>query len=230
MNKAVFSDWDKTLTRAFSSHEFMQHCADKKLIGREYAESIRITTARLKAGRISYLKSLEWFKKAIKGFQGVDFEAARQEAREFAKEFYEAGNVHEFAPALVREAKDKGYSFVVVTGSLGFLAEELCRLVGITEVLGTKEMVRAGRITGFDERILSPEGKAQAVKDYVQLHNLDLAGSIGLGDTSHDADFMALCGKAIAFEPNEDLRVVAVKKHWPMADEETILTALNKYL
>ena len=230
MDKAVFSDWDKTLTRVYSSHEFMQHCADRKLIDRKYAELIRHTTLRMKAGKISYLKSLAWFKKAIAGFVGVDYAQARMEADAFAAEFYEEGSLYGFVPSLVREARDRGYEVVVVTGSLGFLARALGERAGIKEVIGTQEIVEAGRIAGFDETVLSVDGKAKAVKAWAQLHNMELRRCIGIGDTLHDAGFMGACGKAIAFDPDVELRKVAERRKWAIAGEESILTALNAYL
>ncbi len=229
MEKAIFSDWDKTLTRVYSSHEFMQHCADRKLIDRKYAQLIRVTTLRMKAGRISYLKSLSWFKKAIAGFVGVDYAQVLKEADAFAAEFYEEGNLYGYVPSLVREARDRGYELVVVTGSLSFLARALSKKVEIHEVIGTQEIVEGGKIVGFDETVLSVNGKAEAVKAWSKLHNTDLKGCIGMGDTLHDAGFMEACGRAVAFDPDIELRKVAERKNWPIATEESILTALKAY-
>ena len=229
MRKAVFSDWDKTLTKVYSSHGFMQYCAERGLIEKRHAEYIRETTIRMKEGKLTYLDSLERFKRAIQGFVGLDMTAARKAAEAFAQAFYAEDNVYEFVPSLVREARDKGYDLVVVTGSLSFLVEAIGEKAGVQEVIGTRERVEDGRISGFDEGVLSVEGKAQAVKTYARLHNMRLGDCIGVGDTLHDAGFLAACGKAIAFDPDKELRELAERKNWVIAGEESILTALNAY-
>lgn len=84
---------------------------------------------------------------------------------------------------------------------------------------GTRLLMRPdGRFSGKAEKPLSGEEKAVRVRAVAQEMHLDLAQSVGFGDTMADVPFLSLLGTAYVVDPDAELRAIAQAKGWSVIE------------
>jgi HAD superfamily hydrolase (TIGR01490 family) len=120
---------------------------------------------------------------------------------------------------------ERRHSIVIVSGTLGFLAEKAARaleyelgargILSRIRVCATPLEEKDGRWTG---RILGEamfgEAKARAIQRIAAEANLDLPRCFAYGDTSADRWMLEAVGKPAAVNPSNDLARIARRNDW----------------
>lgn len=79
---------------------------------------------------------------------------------------------------------------------------------------GTRFIIEGDRFTGRAETPLSGEAKAVRARAVASEMGIDLARSVGFGDTVSDVPFLSLMGTVFVVDPDPDLITVATARGW----------------
>jgi HAD superfamily hydrolase (TIGR01490 family) len=113
----------------------------------------------------------------------------------------------------VREHRRLGHRTVLITGALNVVVNPIRPL--FDDVICAEMTQRGGRYTG--ELITVPptgEVRAQALRDYADLHDVDLAESVAYADSSSDLPLLDAVGFPVAVNPETRLASMATKRGW----------------
>jgi HAD superfamily hydrolase (TIGR01490 family) len=117
----------------------------------------------------------------------------------------------------VREHRAAGHRTVLVTGSIGVLAEPLAAL--FDEVVAGTMHEEDGTLTGYlGAPPLVDEARGAWLAQYADRGGFDLAGSYAYGDSVADLPWLSLVGNATAVNPDARLARAALKRRWPIVD------------
>ncbi|MGB5759593.1 MAG: HAD-IB family hydrolase [Acidimicrobiales bacterium] len=113
----------------------------------------------------------------------------------------------------VREHRRLGHRTVLITGALNIVVEPLGPL--FDDVICAEMSQRDGRYTG--ELLSVPptgEVRAQALRDYAEANEFDLAESVAYADSSSDLPLLDAVGFPVAVNPETRLASMAIKRGW----------------
>ncbi len=113
----------------------------------------------------------------------------------------------------VREHRRLGHRTVLITGALNVVVNPIRPL--FDDVICAEMTQRGGRYTG--ELLTVPptgEVRAQALRDYADLHDVDLAESVAYADSSSDLPLLDAVGFPVAVNPETRLASMATKRGW----------------
>jgi HAD superfamily hydrolase (TIGR01490 family) len=124
--------------------------------------------------------------------------------------------------ALAQLHLDAGQRVWLVTATPVELATIIARRLGLTGALGTVSEVENGCYTGrlVGEPLHGP-AKSEAVHALAQREGLDLSRCTAYSDSSNDVPMLSAVGKAVAINPDGDLRRVAREHGWEIRDYRT---------
>ncbi|WP_431904662.1 HAD family hydrolase [Nonomuraea sp. bgisy101] len=133
--------------------------------------------------------------------------------------------------ALAQSHLDAGQRVWLVTATPVELARVIAQRLGLTGALGTvaesQDGVYTGRLVGD---LLHGPAKAEAVRALARREGLDLTRCTAYSDSANDLPMLSLVGRAVAINPDSELREHAKKHSWPIRDFRTgrkaTLTAL----
>lgn len=126
---------------------------------------------------------------------------------------------HTSAAALerVREHRAAGHRTVLITGSIGVLAEPLAHL--FDEVVAGTMHEERGVLTGYlGAPPLVDEARAAWLARYAERGGFDLEGSYGYGDSVADLPWLSLTGTPTAVNPDARLAREALRRRWRITD------------
>jgi putative phosphoserine phosphatase/1-acylglycerol-3-phosphate O-acyltransferase len=108
-----------------------------------------------------------------------------------------------------------GHTVAIASSATRYQVAPIAEELGIEHVLCTRVMVRDGKLTGaVDGMTLWGAGKAQAVLDFAQRHELALAQSFGYANGNEDIAFLKTVGHATAVNPKPALIAAAQREGW----------------
>jgi HAD superfamily hydrolase (TIGR01490 family) len=124
--------------------------------------------------------------------------------------------------ALAERHLAAGDPVVLVTATPVELATVIADRLGLTGALGTVSEVVAGRYTGrlVGEPLHGPL-KARAVQELAARRGWDLTACTAYSDSAHDLPLLTAVGRAVAVNPDRELRAVAVAQGWDVHDWRT---------
>lgn len=134
---------------------------------------------------------------------------------------FQAKRTYLFAEELIEKLRKQNFHFLAVSGSPQEIVEEYNRhYLHFDHVFGSIYQLDAEkRYTGVAQ--FEPSlNKGDVVKQYVYEHDLTLEGSYGVGDTESDGGFLRLVTHPIAFNPNQNLKQLAIKEGWRIVVEK----------
>ena len=109
----------------------------------------------------------------------------------------------------------QGHHLVLLTGSLDFLANPLAKCLNIQEVHATKCSVLNGLFTDSPPTIHPAGIEKRLIADQVaKKHKIFLSNCIAYADSIDDLPLLLSVSKPIAVNPDEELRRMALMKHW----------------
>lgn len=122
-----------------------------------------------------------------------------------------------------------GQEVWLVTATPVQLAQVIARELGFTGALGTVAEVKDGRFTGrLVGDILHGSGKKHAVIALATQEGIDLSKCTAYSDSINDIPLLSLVGKAIAVNPDPQLRKAAKLNRWEVRDYRRRRRAWNK--
>ncbi|MBI4918491.1 hypothetical protein HY837_01065 [archaeon] len=229
LNKAVYSDFDGTLSKSDISLEFTDFLFENKLYSEKcYSEHSKLVE-NFKSGKISYVDwNKDWAFYWGEGLKGQKEDVIKNAAVDFYPQFRK--NIYPSSFEIMQEFGNKKYHRVTISVS----AYEVIRIASedlqMDDALATKCEIIDGVYTGrVLTRLHLPGGKKETVIEYVNNTNLFLDQSVVLGDTRMDEGMMSIVGTAVALNPSEELRITAQEKKWYVRDHTNILEFVRNF-
>lgn len=125
---------------------------------------------------------------------------------------------YRYTRELARTLKNKGYFLLAITGSDQEVAEPFCKHHNFDSCIGALYERKNGYMTAKQIRRTIGR-KAEILRESVEKHDLTLEGSVGVGDSESDIEFLKLVDRPIAFNPTEGLLGVAKENNWEIVVE-----------
>ncbi len=129
----------------------------------------------------------------------------------------------------VREHRRLGHRTVLITGALNIVVKPLGPL--FDDVICAEMSVRDGRYTG--ELLAVPptgEVRAQALRDYADLHQIDLNESVAYADSSSDLPLLEAVGFPVAINPETRLASISSKRGWLIENWSKVDGGTDRFL
>jgi HAD superfamily hydrolase (TIGR01490 family) len=219
---AAFFDVDNTMMIGASIYHFAKGMAARKYF--TTADLMRFGWQQLKF-RVSGAESHEGMVQAREA--ALAFVAGRkvEEIVAHGEEIYDelmADRIWSGTRALAQQHLDAGQRVWLVTATPVELASIIAHRLGLTGALGTVAEVEDGRYTGrlMGEPLHGP-AKAEAVRALALRESLDLSRCTAYSDSSNDVPMLTSVGRAVAVNPDADLRKVARDNGWEIRDYRT---------
>lgn len=212
MRLAIF-DLDGTLTRRDSHVRLMAHLLLHGRAGRAGRRALAASAVRHVIGRAS---NTELKEAAVAALAGLSVEALDALFRDFCR--------WEVLPDLRAGAADfldahraLGYRTMLLSASLQGVVDGVRAALGADFGFGTPLEISAGRATGrLGGPALHGRAKVRLLLDFAAANGVDLARSVGYGDSGADRHFLGLVGRPVAVRPDAWLRVHAWRNGWPI--------------
>jgi HAD superfamily hydrolase (TIGR01490 family) len=219
---AAFFDVDNTMMIGASIYHFAKGMAARKYF--TTTDLLRFGWQQVKF-RVSGAESHEGMVQAREA--ALAFVAGRKvtEIVAHGEEIYDelmADRIWTGTRALAQQHLDAGQRVWLVTATPVELASIIAHRLGLTGALGTVAEVEDGRYTGrlMGEPLHGP-AKAEAVRALALRESLDLSRCTAYSDSSNDVPMLTSVGRAVAINPDADLRKVARDNGWEIRDYRT---------
>jgi len=149
---------------------------------------------------------------AIRGIPPRDYELVVNDVFEKYKD-----QTFTYTRNLLHSLKAQGYFLLAISGSHHEIITKIATYHGFDDTIGAKLEIRDGRFTG---NIQSPIfQKDQTLKELVAKHTLNFKDSYAIGDSTSDAQMLALVSHPIAFNPDQALFSIADEQGWDIVVE-----------
>ena len=112
--------------------------------------------------------------------------------------------------------KQQGHRTVIVSATISPMAEAMAEFLGAAAVHACGPEKRAGRLSGSEKGWKLPRnrGKIAIVQKDAEENGHELSQCWGYGNSHADSHFMAICGNAVAINPDSRLTKIAEKEGW----------------
>jgi HAD superfamily hydrolase (TIGR01490 family) len=219
-NKIAIFDIDGTIFRKNLHFELIDELAWLKIFPR----SVRKKLIELYTNWLEHKGTYESFRKALIALYAEHIKGCHKsdvlKASKIVVPFYK-DRTYIFTEELIKKLKKENYHIIAISGSPIEIVEEFNRdKLRFDKVFGSvyeidRDNVYTGRV------IFEPvRDKGQLVRQYVSENNLSLKESCGVGDTESDTSFLKLVDRAVAFNPNQNLKEIAEKEGWEIIVEK----------
>lgn len=225
--KLAIFDVDGTLFNGNLGIEFIKKLTQNGIQTKENAKTIMFWYLKYKNGEVKKSVAVdEIYKMHALGLKNSKEKEVKKVAEETWKEI--KNKRYGFAANMIKKIKDQGYIVFLLSGSPTEIIEIFGNDLGIE-----KENILAGEIEIADGIYTgnivfypgSAEQKVEALMNLIQRKNIDVdwKNSMAMGDNERDAKVLGMVGNPIAFDPNEELKILAQNNNWKIADENTVL-------
>jgi len=219
---AAFFDCDNTLMVGASIYHFAKGLVARKLFTTRDLARFAWQQLVFRVGGTERHGAMVEAREAALGF------VAGREVAEivaYGEEIYDelmASRIYSGTLALAQQHLDDGQRVWLVTATPVELANIIAHRLGLTGALGTVSEVEDGRYTGrlVGEPLHGP-AKAEAVRALAEREGLDLARCTAYSDSANDVPMLSLVGRAVAVNPDSDLRDLARENGWQVRDFRT---------
>ena len=214
---AAFFDLDRTLLRRSSALALAGSFREHGVIGRGQlakAAAWQLLFAARGASAETVRKASEDGLMILKGFRVDDLRDLVATAMDpILKPL-----VYQEPLRLMAEHRERREPAYIVSATLQEIVEELARELGFDGAIGSTCEIVDGAYTGRSLRGAHGAGKAAAVRELAEEHELDLAASTGYSDSHTDLPFLEAVGNPVAVNPDRELRRVALERNWPILE------------
>jgi HAD superfamily hydrolase (TIGR01490 family) len=212
---AAFFDLDKTVIAKSSALAFGRPFYRDGLIGRRDMIKAGYAQLMFRIGGADEQQMMRIRDAVAQLCKGWRVEQVRQIVNETLHELINP-YVYAEAAALIVEHRTAGRDVVLVSSSGDEMVRPIGELLGITDVIATRMVVKDGRYTGDVEFYAAGATKAQAVRELAEERGYDLADSYAYSDSISDAPLLETVGHPTAVNPDRSLRRLAIEQGWPM--------------
>lgn len=211
---AAFFDLDRTLLSGASGPVFGEVLRSAGLVGgsTQGVESVMF--------RIFDLIGETWpsmivSRQGARLARGWPVEKVVAAAEEAAPRLYDA--VLPYARRLIDEHRAQGRQLVMATTTPRELVEPLAERLGFDDVVATTYGRVEGRYDGtIDGEFVWGRGKAAAVLDWVNEHDIDLTASYAYSDSYYDTPLLGMVGHPTVVNPDPRMVAMAAVRRWPI--------------
>ena len=216
MRKFAVFDIDGTIFRWQLFHEMFDEFVENKIIDAETAEPEMASRRKWRQGEMTWtdyeMKLIETLDSAI---IGVDLSTMEKFAD---KIIARRGKVlYKYTLNLLKELQNEGYFTIALSGSHQQLVDKFAKLYSIDVAIGLGYDQIDGKLTEKNQIVYGQKDKL--LKKVVLENNLDWTDSYAVGDTKGDANMLELVENPIAFNPDEELLLVAKSNGWKIVVE-----------
>ncbi len=219
-SKIAIFDIDGTIFRKNLHFELINELAWLKV----FPSGVRRELTEVYSHWLEHSGTYEDYRKAIvriyaEHIVGVSEVSVREAARIVVP--FHAKRTYIFSEALIKDLRNQGYHLLAISGSPIEIVEEYNEhYLHFDRVFGSIYAQDAdGKYTGAAEFEPS-RNKGEVLQQYVYEHGLTLDNSYGVGDTESDGSFLDLVTHPIAFNPNQNLKLMADKARWRIVVEK----------
>ena len=218
MALAIF-DLDNTLLSGDSDYLWGVYLADNGIVDRAHYEA---ENARFfedyKAGRLDIYEFLAFSLRPLADNQPADLERWRSE---FLRKIIDP-LISAPARDLVERHRERGDTPMIITATNSFVTRPIAERFGIRHLIATEPHRENGRFTGRVEGEPSfREGKVTRLRQWLDGTGNDLEGSYFYSDSHNDLPLLELVDHPVAVDPDDQLKMVAEARRWPVISLHT---------
>jgi len=211
MTLALF-DLDNTLLSGDSDYEWGAFLVSKKLVDAEsYEKANQKFYADYKAG------SLDIYEFSAFSFEPLS-RLSMQELNSLHQEFMDEiirPLITDKARGLVNKHGEQGHTLAIITATNSFITTPIAKELGIVNLLATEPKIVNGRYTTQIDGIhCFKEGKVERLAIWLKENQETLKGSFFYSDSHNDLPLMEKVTTAIAVDPDDTLRKIALERGW----------------
>ena len=189
--KLVLLDVDSTLIQ----QEVIELLATKAGVN---AEVVKITEAAMR-GEIDFEQSLLARVALLSGLSEDAIEQVRLEIL-----------LTPGARTLIRTLQRLGHTVCVVSGGFHNVIDPLLKELNISHYRANTLEIIDGKLSGkVVGAVIDRAAKAQALRDFAALENINIEQTIAIGDGANDLDMIAIAGLGIAFNAKPAVKAAA---------------------
>ncbi len=154
----------------------------------------------------------------VKYLKGVSYGDVLESAKDVVAET--GRRTYQYTRELIKQLRKDNFFLLAISYSPKLLVDLFCEELGFNKVYGIiYELGPQNRFTGerIDPHIIS--NKANIIKRVIEKEEVDLKGSVGVGDTESDISFLEMVEMQICFNPNRKLYQYAKRMNWKIIVE-----------
>ncbi len=216
-HSAVFFDLDKTVIAKSSALAFGRPFYRERLITRRDVVKAAYAQLLFRIGGADEQQMIRTRDYLAELCRGWSVEQVQQIVKETLHELIHP-YVYTEAAALIEEHLGAGRDVVLVSASGEEMVRPIGELLGVTDVIATRMVVRDGRYSGEVEFYAGGPHKVTAVRELARERGYDLADSYAYSDSVTDVPLLDAVGHPTAVNPDRGLRRVAVERGWPILE------------
>ncbi|WP_410604705.1 HAD family hydrolase [Amycolatopsis sp. lyj-90] len=228
--KHAFLDMDGTLLPGVLGMHYLRDLAADGVCDRALIEACMDAVKRHTASAMDrehlHSEPYRLYAEAIRG-------ASSDQARATATRTWNAcrRQLFPFVGELISLLKVNGYRIHLISGNADTIMTAAALGLGVASGHGVGTEISGGRFTG---RLTGPPGlpggKDSIIRELKATEPFDHDRAVAIGNTIRDAELFDHVGIAVAFEPDGELRPVAVRRGWHIVDRGTIVPACARLL
>jgi HAD superfamily hydrolase (TIGR01490 family) len=219
---AGFFDIDGTMMQGASIYWFARGLASRKYFTTGDLARFALQQLRFRLFATEHAGDMSQTKEAALAFvEGWRVEDMERLCEEIFDELM-AGRIWPGSHALAQLHLDAGQRVWLVTAAPVELGRLIARRLGLTGALGTVSEIRHGVYTGrLVGDLLHGPAKADAIRRLAAAEGLDLTKCTAYSDSFNDVPMLSSVGRAVAVNPDTDLRRLARERGWEIRDFRT---------
>jgi putative phosphoserine phosphatase/1-acylglycerol-3-phosphate O-acyltransferase len=210
----AFFDFDGTIIEGYSVMAFYEHRLRNFEIGPEEATRTMWTALQRKTMTEAEFASLA--EMGMRSWAGRTEDDLLELGQRLFVQGIAKALFHD-AWRLVKAHQRKGHTVAIASSATRFQVEPMARELGVEHVLCTPLEVENGVLTGkLGGRSLWGPGKAAAVREFAEAHDVDLGVSHAYANGDEDVEFLSSVGHPHPVNPGKGLAKVAAQRRWPV--------------
>jgi len=132
------------------------------------------------------------------------------------------------ADLLLEKHRAQGDTLLIITATNRFITGPIAAALGVDNLLASEPEVIDGQYTGrVSGTPCFQEGKVTRLKEWLAVHQQNLAGSWFYSDSHNDLPLLEMVAHPVAVDPDETLADHATARGWPMISLRGELTGLG---
>lgn len=214
---AVF-DIDGTIFRRNLHFELLEELSFQGIFKKE----IRSELVRIYGRWLNNEETYEEYRKTLvrlyaENIKNCSVSSVEAAAKKVA--FFNYKRIYVYTRDLIKKLR-KTHILMIISGSPIEIVAEYSRLLEFDVYFGSVYQTNEKKLYTGKSLFEPTNNKGEIVKKFIQERHLSLKDSLGIGDTESDASFLELMENPIAFNPNANLRKIALKKGWKIVVEK----------
>ena len=117
--------------------------------------------------------------------------------------------------AQIKQHRDKGDTIVIITATNRFVTQPIADAFMVDDLIATDPEIVNGKYTGkVAGTPCFQEGKITRLNEWLEKTSHNLQNSVFYSDSHNDLPLLEKVTTAIAVDPDDQLRTIALEKNW----------------